>query len=153
MLRYHAIAQNATRLRALTTLNPDEFTALVPAFEACFLERMRDYTSDGLPRLNRRYTPYKNSPLPTIEDKLRFILVHRNQNLTQEGHGQRFGMLPSDANTWLHLLRPGLLRTLERLDVVPARLATCLAAPEQPATADHAPFFIMMAPNVPSNDL
>lgn len=40
------------------------------------LERMRDYTIDGLPRLNRRYIAYKNSPLPTIEDKLLFILVH-----------------------------------------------------------------------------
>ncbi len=62
MLRYHDVAQNTARLRALTSLDPDEFTALVPTFEACFLERMRAYTIDGLPRLNRRYTPYKTRP-------------------------------------------------------------------------------------------
>ncbi|PLS81014.1 MAG: hypothetical protein CYG59_06685 [Chloroflexi bacterium] len=152
MLRYHDVAQNTARLRALTSLDPDEFTALVPAFEACFLERMRAYTMDGLPRLNRRYTPYKNSPLPTIDDKVLFILVHMKQHLTQEVHGELFGMIQSDAHTWLQLLRPVLLRTLEQLDAVPTRLATCIAAAEKQPAADDPPFFIMMVPNVPSND-
>ena len=93
MLCYQDIAHNKTRVRALTTLEPDEFAALVPVFETCFMERMRDYTIDGLPRLNRRYTPYKNSPLPTIEDKLLFILVHMKQNLTQEVQCEFFGMV------------------------------------------------------------
>ncbi len=152
MLRYQEVTGNTARLRALTSLEPAEFTSLVPVFETCFLERMRAYTIDGLPRLNRRYTPYKNSPLPAIEDKLLFILVHMKQNLTQEVQGQLFGMIQSDANKWLQLLRPVLLRALEQLDVVPARLATLVAAPATPRAADDAPFFIMMVPNVPSND-
>lgn len=152
MLRYHAVANNNARLLALTSLTRDEFTALVPAFETAFLAQMRDYTIDGLPRLNRRYTPYKNSPLPLIEDKLLFILVHIKQHLTQEVQGQLFGMIQSDVHKWLHLLRPLLLQTLERLDMVPARLATCMAAPAQPADVDDPPFFIMMAPNALSND-
>lgn len=151
MLRYQDIAQNRARLRALTSLEPDEFTALVPAFETCFLQRMQAYTIDGVPRLNRRYTPYKNSPLPTIEDKLLFILVHMKQNLTQEVQGQLYGMIQSDANKWLQLLRPILRQALERLDAVPARLAT-LVTPTETAPVDHPPFFIMMAPNGPSND-
>jgi hypothetical protein len=151
MLRYHDIAHNTARLRALTSLDPDEFSALVPAFETCFLNRMREYTIDGLPRLNRRYTPYKNSPLPTIEDKLLFILVHMKQNLTQEGQGQLFGMIQSDANKWLQLLRPVFHQALQRLDVLPARLATIPADPD-PSTADRAPLFIMMGRSVPSND-
>lgn len=130
---------------------PDEFTSLLPAFEAAFLERMHAYTIDGLPRLNRRYVPYANSPLPTIEDKLLFILVHLKQNLTQEVHGQLFGMIQSDANKWLQLLRPVLAEALQRLDVLPARLA---AAMEQRATltADDSPFFIMMVPSAQSSD-
>ena len=151
MLRYQDVAHNTARLRALTSLEPDEVTALVPAFETCFLERMRAYTIDGLPRLNRRYTPYKNSPLPAIEDKLLFILVHMNQHLTQEVQAQLFGMIQSDANKWLQLLRPVLLQALEQLDVVPVRLATLVAAPATPPGVDGAPFFIMMVPNVPSN--
>jgi hypothetical protein len=152
MLRYQDVAHNTARLRALTSVEPDEFTALVPAFEICFLERMRAYTIDGLPRLNRRYTPYKNSPLPTIEDKLLFILVHMKQNLTQEVQGQLFGMIQSDANKWLQLLRPVLLRALEQLDVVPARVAALVAVSATPLAGDQPPFFIMMGQTVPSNN-
>lgn len=139
------------RLRALTTLMPAEFASVLPTFEAAFLERMRDSTIDGLPRLNRRYVPYKNSPLPTIEDKLLFILVHIKQNLTQEVQGQLFGMVQSDANKWLQVLRPVLAEALHRLDVVPARLADVMEQTETQGTDDH-PLFIMMVPNGPSND-
>ena len=151
MLRYQDIAHNKARVRALTTLEPDEFAALVPIFERCFMDRMREYTIDGLPRLNRRYTPYKNSPLPTIEDKLLFILVHMKQHLTQEVQGQLFGMIQSDANKWIQLLRPVLQQTLQQIDVLPARLVTVVADGDAP-TADSTPFFIMMARNDPSND-
>src|SRR5436305_11941242 len=116
MLRYQDIAHNSARVRALTSLEPDEFADLVPAFEACFLKRMHDYTIDGLPRLNRRYTVYKNSPLPTIEDKLLFTLVHMKQNLTQDVQGQLFGMIQSDANKWLQVLRPVVHHALQQLD-------------------------------------
>ncbi len=115
------------------------------------MERMRTYTIDGLPRLNRRYTPYKNSPLPTIEDKLLFILVHMKQNLTQEVQGQLFGMVQSDANKWLQVLRPVLHTALHRLDVLPSRLATIMTDTAVPRS-DRPPFFIMMARNVPSSD-
>ena len=130
---------------------PDEFTSLLPAFEAAFLERMHAYTIDGLPRLNRRYVPYKNSPLPTIEDKLLFILIHIKQNLTQDVHGQLFGMIQSDANKWLQLLRPVLAEALQRRDVLPARLAAAMEQVET-QTSDDPPFFIMMVPNGRFND-
>ncbi len=151
MLRYQDIAHNKTRVRALTTLEPNEFADLVPIFEACFLERMHAYTIDGLPRLNRRYTTYKNAPLPTIEDKLLFILVHMKQNLTQEVHGELFGMVQSDANKWLQLLRPVLHAALQRLDVLPSRLATLVTDADVP-NAESTTFFIMMARNVPFSD-
>ena len=112
---------------------------------------MHAYTIDGLPRLNRRYVPYKNSPLPTTEDKLLFILVHIKQNLTQEVHGQLFGMIQSDANKWLQVLRPVLANALQRLDVLPARLAAAIEQGEA-QTSDDPPFFIMMVPNGRFND-
>ena len=98
------------------------------------MERMRDYTIDGLPRLNRRYTPYKNSPLPTIEDKLFFILVHMKQNLTKDVQGQLFGMVQSDAHKWLQLLRPVVQTALQRLDVLPSRLATLVTDTDVPSS-------------------
>ena len=151
MLRYQDIATKSARLRALTTLEPAEFRDLVPSFEAAFLDHMCLWTIDGLPRLNRRYVPYKTSPLPTIEDKLLFILVHFKQNLTQEVQGELFGMGQSDANKWLTLLRPVLSAALQHLDVLPARLATVLQEYEQDVKYE-VPFFIMMAPNARSSD-
>jgi hypothetical protein len=130
MVRYQDISHNKARLRALTSLNPDEFASLVPHVERAFLTHMQDYTIDGLSRRNRRYTAYKNSPLPTIEDKLLFILVHIKQSLTQEVQGELFGMLQSDANKWLQLLRPVLFQALESLDLIPARLASAIAKSE-----------------------
>ncbi len=151
MLRYHDIAHNGARVRSFTSLDPDEFAALVPVFERCFLDHMQTYTMDGLPRLNRRYTPYKNSPLPTSEDKLLFMLVHIKQHLTQDVHGQLFGMGQSDTNKWLQLLRPILHQALAQLDALPARLATLMTEPDTP-TAETTPFFSMMARNVQSSD-
>ena len=150
-MRYQDVAHKETSLRALTSLTPTEFTALVPPFETCFLEAMQTYTIDGLRRDNRRYVAYKNSPLPTIEDKLLFILVHMKQNPTQEVQGRLFGMTQSVANKWLQLLRPVLQCALQQLEVLPARHATIMPDPDI-LPSDSAPLFTMMERNVPSND-
>lgn len=150
-MRYHDVADSETSLLALTSLTPTEFAALVPAFEACFLDAMQTNTIDGLPRENRRYVTYKNSPLPTIEDKLLFMLVHMKQNLTQEVQGRLFGMRQSVANKWLQLLRPVLQCALRQEGALPSRTAT-LISDAATASFDSAPFFTMMAPNVPSSD-
>ena len=139
-LRYHDVADNETSLLALTSLTPTEFRAIVPAFETCFLEAMHTNTIDGLPRENRRYVSYKNSPLPTIDDKLLFILVHMKQNLTQEVQGRLFEMRQSVANKWLQLLRPVLHCALQHVEVLPARTATILCD-ANPSASDR-PLFL-----------
>ncbi|MDP9317084.1 MAG: transposase family protein [Chloroflexota bacterium] len=88
--------------------------------------------------------------MPTSEDKLLFILVHIKQNLTQEVHGQLFGMIQSDANKWLQVVRPVLAEALRRLDVLPARLAAAMEPQTQ--TLDETPFFIMTVRNDRFND-
>jgi len=150
-LRYHDVAQSETSLLALTSLTPTEFRGLVPAFEACFFEAMRTKTIDGLPRDNRRYVAYKNSPLPTIEDKLLFILVHMKQNLTQEVQGRLFGMRQSVANKWLQLLRPVLQCALQREGALPSRTATLLPDTDT-ASPERTPLFTTMAQSVRSSD-
>ena len=150
-MRYQDVAHSETSLLALTSLTPTEFRALVPAFETCFLEAMHTNTVDGLPREHRRYVSYKNSPLPTIEDKLLFILVHMKQNVTQEVQGRLFGMRQSVANKWVQLLRPVLHCALQRIEALPSRTATILPDSDTPAAAST-PFFTMMVPNVRSND-
>jgi Helix-turn-helix of DDE superfamily endonuclease len=88
----------------MTGLTEPEFTALRPHFEHALAAYLQDRTSDGQPRTSRRYRPYHHCPLPTTADKQLFMLTYVKQNPIQEVQGQLFGMSPSNANTWIHLL-------------------------------------------------
>jgi hypothetical protein len=92
MLRYDQIAQNETKLLALTGLTRQEFQDLVPLFQTSLETTLREHTMEGLDRIGRAFTSYRNSPLPTLEDKLLFILVYLKQYPTQTVQGQLFGM-------------------------------------------------------------
>ena len=80
--------------------------ALLPRFEQAFVSYMQDRTIDGPPRTSRRYSTYDTCLLPTMADKLLFILTYLRQNPIQEIQGQLFGMSQSNAHKWIHLLHP-----------------------------------------------
>jgi DDE superfamily endonuclease len=84
---------------------------------------MQEHTIAGQPRTSRRYSTYDTSPLPTMADKLRFILTYLKQNPIQEVQGQLFGMSQSNANKWLHLLHTVLNQALAQQEQLPARTA------------------------------
>jgi Helix-turn-helix of DDE superfamily endonuclease len=145
----------------------DEFTALVPPFEAAFLDDMAEWTLHGRLRQARRYTTDKNCPLPTPEDRLLFILVHLKQNPTPLLHGRVFGMRQSKATQWIHVLPPVLCNTLRALGDAPSRGVEALHArlavegPSRPLDTPPAaevraapppvtPLFVMTAPSAPS---
>jgi hypothetical protein len=80
MPSYEEVTQRAGSLRAMTGFTEEEFTALLPPFEHAWLAYMEDHTLDGHPRTSRRYSAYETSPLPTMADKLLFILTSLQQN-------------------------------------------------------------------------
>jgi hypothetical protein len=127
MPSYEEVTQRAGSLRAMTGLTEQEFTALLPPFEHAWLAYMEDHTLDGHPRTSRRYSTYETSPLPTMADKLLFILTYVQQNPIQEMQGQLFGMSQSNANKWIHLLHTVLNHTLGQQELLPARTAAELA--------------------------
>jgi hypothetical protein len=131
----------------MTGLTQPEFTALLPPFEHAFLAYMQAHTIDGHPRTSRRYSTYDTSPLPTMADKLLFILTYLKQNPIQEVQGQLFGMSQSNANKWIHLLHPVLNRALAQQDLLPARTAdelTALLATKRTNEMPTPPLFGMM---------
>jgi hypothetical protein len=153
MPRYEEVTQRAGSLRSLTGLTEAEFETLLPHFEQAFVTYMHDRTIDGQPRTSRRYSTYGTCPLPTIADKLLFILTYLKQNSIQEVQGQLFGMSQSNANKWIHLLQPVLNRALAHQDLLPARTAAEFAAMFKTHTTDGSstsPLFGMMALNVRS---
>lgn len=144
----------------------DEFAALVPPFEAAFLQYMAAWTFHGRRRQTRSYTTYKNCPLLTAEDRLLFILVYLKQHTIQTLHGRLFGMRQSKANHWIHVLLPVLRTTLRALGDAPCRsvetlrqrlggelpplpLASSVSEAAQAATPTAAPLFVMTVPSGP----
>ena len=107
---------------ALTGLTHKEFNALLPAIGTRYLKRMKRYTLKGKKRgRQRRYVEYCNSPLPTMEDKLMFILVYLRKGTTQDIFGAVFNMSQPVANKWIHILHSCLNLALADLGERPAR--------------------------------
>lgn len=153
MPSYEEVTRRAGSLQALTGLTDGEFHALLPPFERAFVTYMQDRTIDGQPRTSRRYSTYDNTPLPTLADKLLFILTYLKQNPIQEVQGHLFGMSQSNANTWIHVLHPVLNQALADQELLPARTAAEFAAMFETHSTEGkstTPLFGMMAPNVRS---
>jgi len=150
-IRYAEERAKANHILQLTSLNEEEFEALVPSFETAFVAHMQEWTLEGKRREGRSYSSYANSPLPTPQDRLLFILMYLKQAPTQLAHGVAFGMGQPKANQWIHVLLVTLRNALQSLAVVPSRGIAALA--ERFATDDEdttaTPFFTM-APNAPS---
>ena len=159
-----------------TSLTLDEFQQLVPPFETAFQCHMVAWRMDGKPRIARRFTVYKNCPLPTPEDRLLFILTYVKTYALQVVQGRLFGMVQGKAHQWIHVLLPALLAALRTLGDAPARSLTALAqrlgvseadaatvvAPLEetggpvitgPAAASGSPLLPMMGPNGASSAL
>src|SRR2546427_7793178 len=111
----------------LTSLTTDEFQQVVPPFETAFHAHLAAWRLDGRPRIARRFTVYKNCPLPTAEDRLFFILVYLKTSALQVVQGRLFGMGQSKAHQWIHVLLPALLAALRALGDAPARSLSALA--------------------------
>src|ERR671939_636283 len=75
-LRFTELKSRPLEFLDFTSVTLDEFQQLVLPFETAFHARMTAWRMDGKPRTARRFTVYKNCPLPTPEDRLLFILVY-----------------------------------------------------------------------------
>ena len=157
MYKYRSIIENPEKLRSMTGLTADEFHALVPIFHTAFEAYMKRRTIDGHVRYCRRYVSYANSPLPTTEDKVLFILTYLKQNPTQVMHGHLFQMSQSNVSKWVHLLYGALNDALARQNLLPVRTANELVrrlheepSHEEPSHATKVPPFLSItAYNVP----
>jgi hypothetical protein len=121
MLRYVELMQNPCRFLALTGYTVDEFRALLSFFRVRFQAYVSRFTLEGKPRQHRTYSTYKNSTLPSLEDKLLFILSYMKTYPLQQSHAQLFGMQQSQVSQWIHFLLPLVKASLADCDELPAR--------------------------------
>jgi Helix-turn-helix of DDE superfamily endonuclease len=137
-LRFTDLRTRPTEVLDLTSLTVNEFEQLAPPFEAAFQAHMALWRLDGKPRIARRYTTYKNCPLPTPEDRLLFILVYLKTYPLQVVQGRLFGMGQSKAHQWIHVLLVVLRAALHTLGDTPTRSVAELAMRLGVAEADAA---------------
>lgn len=120
MLSYHTLKDKPRVVRALTTLDPDEFETLLVPFEQAWDTYVSDHYRHRTLR-KRRFGGGRKPHLLTIEDKLLFILFYFKVYPLQEVIAACFGMSQGRANEWIHKLSPILEKALGTAQCLPER--------------------------------
>ena len=128
MLTYTTLKDRPREFLAATSLTPEEFAHLLPAFEAAYNQLYPPtLTGSGQPRQRRPGGGLKGT-LSSVADKLLFILVYQKTNPLQTMHGLQFGLSQPQTNYWIHRLLPVLQQALQDLGHAPERDARRIAA-------------------------
>lgn len=121
MLTYAELKRKPRKFLSLTSLTPDEFEDLLPAFERAYLKKHpASKTMAGKTRKRKAGAGRKGS-LESIEQKLLFALVYQKGYPLQSIMGELFGIGQGRANEWIHRLLPILKQALDDLGVLPER--------------------------------
>lgn len=124
------------QMKALTGLSQDQFDHLLPIFSAIYQAAQQQTYEKGIESGTRWRKPGGGSKgkLPTMAEKLQFVLYHYKTYPTFDVLGQQFEMARSKANENLQKLSPILYDTLVHLDLMPYRE---FATPEEWKAALH----------------
>jgi hypothetical protein len=105
----------------MTSLTPDEFDDLLPAFERAYRRRFPASKTIAGESRKRKAGAGRKGSLEAIEQKLLFILVFQKSYPLQSILGELFGISQGRANEWIHRLLPILKQALDDLGVLPER--------------------------------
>ena len=119
---FKEIYQHPSRFLSLTTLYPSEFDELLPLFREQWYKFYRMHRLDGTRRKSCFDHFEKNTKtLPTVEDKLFFLLTYLKNNPTQEYQGAVFNCCQGKVSRWFHILLPLLKKVLKRMKYLACR--------------------------------
>src|SRR5438105_15568351 len=107
----------------LTCVSHDQFDHLLPVFSDPYHATQHNTYEEGVASGTRRRKPGGGSKgkLPTIAEKLLFVLYYYKTYPTFDVLGTQFDMVRSKANENLHKLSPILYDTLVYLELMPYR--------------------------------
>jgi hypothetical protein len=109
------------QFKALTGVSHKEFQQLLPVFTTSYQKIQQERYAVKQARRQRQPGAGQKGKLPTMSDKLMFILYYWKVYPTYDVLGMQFGLDRSKAYTNVQALWPALERTLETLGVLPAR--------------------------------
>lgn len=120
---YFNVRNRSTQFQSVTSLKIEEFDYLLGFFEGKWRNFYRIHTIEGKKRKAPISNPLKNTKsLPTVEEKLFFILVYLKNYSLQQMMAASFGFSQSQASKWQKVLAPLLLDSLKQLEVLPTRI-------------------------------
>lgn len=111
------------QLKALTGLSQAEMDHLLPVFSEIYTAKQQQKYAEGVASGTRTRKPGGGAKgkLPTLFDKLLFVLYYYKTYPTFDVLGTQFEMVRSKANENLHKLSAVLHTTLVRLEMMPHR--------------------------------
>ena len=113
MTSYEKARNNSRQFKSLPSLSVEKFDILLPTFESKWESVIEKYNLDGTSRL-RKYVPKNEEQLPTVADKLFFLLYYKKVHPLQEALAFQFDLAVPMANKWIHFLTPILNKSLEK---------------------------------------
>jgi Helix-turn-helix of DDE superfamily endonuclease len=111
------------QMKALTGLSQAQFASLLPVFSAIYQATQQQRYEEGLRSGTRRRKPGGGTKgkLPTMAEKLLFVLYYYKTYPTFDVLGTQFDIGRSKAHENLHKLSPLLYDTLVHLEMMPHR--------------------------------
>ena len=121
-MNYQEIRKRTRQFESVTSLKTEEFDQLLSVFSTRWIKYYRIHTIEG----KKRNRPFMNaaketSSLPTVAEKLFFILVYLKNYTLQEMLAASFGFSQGQASKWKKILCPLLFETLNQLKMLPLR--------------------------------
>ena len=121
MLTYDELKENRRKFVSFTSLTPEEFNVLLPAFERAYVKKYPISKTKAGDKRKRKVGAGRKGSLASMEQKLLFALVYQKSYPLQSVMGELFGMGQSQANEWIHTLLPILKQALDDLGYTPER--------------------------------
>lgn len=111
------------QMRALTGLSQAQFSQLLPTFSEVYQAKRQAEYEQAVQGGERQRQPGggRKSKLPTMADKLLFVLYYYKNYPTFDVLGTQFNLARSKAHTQVYLLSPLLHATLVQLGMMPSR--------------------------------
>ena len=121
-MNYQKIRRNPTQFVILTSLTIEEFDGLLPVFKRHWLKYNRYHTLEGKKRKLPNLNPGKPTrTLPSVEEKLFFLLSYLKNYPLQQFQAASFGISQAKVSQWVKVLHLLLQASLKEL--VPSALS------------------------------
>jgi hypothetical protein len=121
---YQKWLKNPVRFVAMTGYSIEQFSILLPYFDKAHQQYFSRHDLRGKKKKElRKFVIYSNSPLPTVADRLAFILSFKKLNPIQEQQADWFNMTQKQCNEFIHSLTIVLENALRDACVMPAATA------------------------------